>query len=128
MNQLTIFAYETQPIVVEGLAKVISGCEDMQYLGSASSLSEALEFRTLLSTTWYVSTTGSNSNPGSINAPFLTIQNAANHAEPGDIVKISASLFPAARPRCMPLRPCGRMPARSPSRWPAGPVRAPRAG
>src|ERR1700733_9181063 len=43
MNQLTIFAYESQPIVVEGLAKVISGCEDMQYLGSASSLSEALE-------------------------------------------------------------------------------------
>jgi two-component system nitrate/nitrite response regulator NarL len=43
MNQLTIFAYETQPIVVEGLAKVISGCEDMQYLGSASSLSETLE-------------------------------------------------------------------------------------
>jgi DNA-binding NarL/FixJ family response regulator len=43
MNQLTIFAYETQPIVVEGLAKVVSGCEDMQYLGSASSLSGALE-------------------------------------------------------------------------------------
>ncbi len=43
MNQLTIFAYETQPIVVEGLAKVISACEDMQYLGSASSLTDALE-------------------------------------------------------------------------------------
>ncbi len=43
MNQLTIFAYESQPIVVEGLMKVISGCEDMQYLGSASSLSDALE-------------------------------------------------------------------------------------
>jgi two-component system, NarL family, nitrate/nitrite response regulator NarL len=43
MNQLTIFAYESHPIVLEGLAKVISGCEDMQYLGAASSLSDALE-------------------------------------------------------------------------------------
>src|SRR5580698_8998275 len=43
MNQLTIFAYESQPIVVEGLAKVIAGCDDMQYLGSASSQNDALE-------------------------------------------------------------------------------------
>lgn len=43
MNHITVFAYESQPIVVEGLAKVISACDDMQYLGSASSLSDALE-------------------------------------------------------------------------------------
>jgi two-component system, NarL family, nitrate/nitrite response regulator NarL len=42
MNQMTVFAYESQPIVVEGLAKVISGCEDMQYVGSASTFTEAL--------------------------------------------------------------------------------------
>src|SRR5579872_144522 len=42
MNQLTVFAYESQPIVVEGLEKVIAGCEDMQYVGSASTFGEAL--------------------------------------------------------------------------------------
>jgi two-component system nitrate/nitrite response regulator NarL len=42
MNQLTVFAYESQPIVVEGLAKVLAGCEDMQYVGSASTFGDAL--------------------------------------------------------------------------------------
>jgi two-component system, NarL family, nitrate/nitrite response regulator NarL len=43
VNQLTVFVCEAQPIVVEGLAKVLSGCEDLSYLGSASSLNDALE-------------------------------------------------------------------------------------
>lgn len=43
VNQLTIFACESQPIIAEGLAKVVSGCEDMVYLGSAGDLSDALE-------------------------------------------------------------------------------------
>src|SRR5579871_1304550 len=42
MNQLTVFAYESQPIVVEGLAKVLAGCEDMKYVGSASTFGDAL--------------------------------------------------------------------------------------
>ena len=43
MNQLTIFVCEPQPIVVEGLAKVLAQCEDLGFLGSASSLPDALE-------------------------------------------------------------------------------------
>jgi DNA-binding NarL/FixJ family response regulator len=43
LNRLTVFACETQPIVLEGLAKVLSGCEDLEYVGSAASLSDALE-------------------------------------------------------------------------------------
>jgi two-component system nitrate/nitrite response regulator NarL len=43
LNQLTIFACESQPIVLEGLAKVVSECDDLKYLGSASSLSDTLE-------------------------------------------------------------------------------------
>ncbi|HEX5431751.1 MAG TPA: response regulator transcription factor [Bryobacteraceae bacterium] len=43
MNRLTIFAYETQPIVVEGLAKVLADYEDLEYLGSVSDVNGALE-------------------------------------------------------------------------------------
>lgn len=43
MNQLSVFACESQPIVVEGLVKVLSQCEDLAYAGSASNLSDALE-------------------------------------------------------------------------------------
>lgn len=43
MNQLTVFVCEAQPIVVEGLAKVLAGCDDLRYLGSSPSLSDALE-------------------------------------------------------------------------------------
>jgi hypothetical protein len=40
-------------------------------------------------TTWYVSGTGSDSNPGnSINAPFATLQAGANHTQPGDTVMV----------------------------------------
>jgi two-component system nitrate/nitrite response regulator NarL len=43
LNRLTVFACESQPIVVEGLAKVLSGCEDLDYVGSASGLTDALD-------------------------------------------------------------------------------------
>jgi len=43
VNRLTIFACESQPIVLEGLAKVLSNCEDLEYVGAASSLNDALE-------------------------------------------------------------------------------------
>jgi DNA-binding NarL/FixJ family response regulator len=43
VNQLTIFACETQPIVAEGLAKVVSACEDLLYLGAVPDLNSALE-------------------------------------------------------------------------------------
>jgi two-component system, NarL family, nitrate/nitrite response regulator NarL len=43
VNRLTIFACESQPIVLAGLAKVLSGCEDLEFIGSASNPSEALE-------------------------------------------------------------------------------------
>jgi hypothetical protein len=56
-------------------------------------LLEALEPRQLLSTTWYVATTGSNTNPGTITRPFQTIQHAANVAQPGDTVDIFGGTY-----------------------------------
>ena len=44
MNRVSVFACEAQPIVIEGLAKVLSAGEEFEYVGSASSLVEALDF------------------------------------------------------------------------------------
>jgi hypothetical protein len=54
---------------------------------------EGLESRTLLSTSWFVSPSGSPSNPGTISAPFKTIQQAANVAQAGDKVEIRAGIY-----------------------------------
>ena len=43
LNRLSIFACESQPIVLEGLAKVLAGCDDLDYVGAASGLAEALD-------------------------------------------------------------------------------------
>ena len=54
---------------------------------------ESLESRTLLSTNWFVSPSGSDSNPGTIAAPFHSIQRAANVAQAGDHVEIRAGVY-----------------------------------
>jgi hypothetical protein len=53
---------------------------------------EGMEARLLLST-WYVATTGSDSNPGSLRQPFQTIQQAANVSQPGDTVLIRGGTY-----------------------------------
>lgn len=42
MSTLTVFACESQPIVVEGLQKILAQSEDFKFVGSASSLTESL--------------------------------------------------------------------------------------
>jgi two-component system nitrate/nitrite response regulator NarL len=42
LRSITVFACESQPIVVEGLSKVLSECEDLRLLGSAPTLTDAL--------------------------------------------------------------------------------------
>ena len=54
---------------------------------------EALESRTLMSANWFVSTTGADTNPGTLTAPFRTIQHAANLAQPGDVVQIRSGVY-----------------------------------
>src|SRR3954454_1673410 len=53
---------------------------------------EPLEPRELLST-YYVSTTGGDANPGTLAAPFKTIQRAANAASAGDTVIVRAGTY-----------------------------------
>jgi DNA-binding NarL/FixJ family response regulator len=43
LNRLTVFACESQPIVVEGLIRILSSTDDLEFAGSASSLTDALE-------------------------------------------------------------------------------------
>jgi two-component system nitrate/nitrite response regulator NarL len=43
VNRLTVFACESQPIVLAGLAKILAGCDDLEFIGSAPNPSEALE-------------------------------------------------------------------------------------
>ena len=62
-------------------------------LSAAMATVEALEWRKLFSTTWFVATNGSNANPGTIYAPFQTIQQAANLAQPGDTVMIRGGIY-----------------------------------
>ncbi len=43
MDRLTVFLCESQPIVVEGLTKVLTDCQDLELLGAVPRLSEALD-------------------------------------------------------------------------------------
>jgi two-component system nitrate/nitrite response regulator NarL len=43
LNRLSVFACESQPIVLEGLAKVLAACDDLDYIGAASGLAESLD-------------------------------------------------------------------------------------
>lgn len=43
MNRLTVFACESQPIVLEGLEKVLAACDDLEYVGGTSQLADALD-------------------------------------------------------------------------------------
>jgi two-component system nitrate/nitrite response regulator NarL len=43
VDRLTVFACESQPIVIEGLSKILGASGDMEMVGSAPGMSEALE-------------------------------------------------------------------------------------
>lgn len=43
MNHLTVIACDSQPIVLEGLARVLANCEDLEFIGSAPGLIDAME-------------------------------------------------------------------------------------
>jgi DNA-binding NarL/FixJ family response regulator len=40
LSRISVFACESQPIVLEGLAKVLSECEDLDFVGSAPALAD----------------------------------------------------------------------------------------
>ncbi len=46
--------------------------------------------------TYYVATNGNDANPGTFEAPFLTIQRVANTASPGDTIEIRGGTYPGA--------------------------------
>jgi hypothetical protein len=58
----------------------------------ARPLLEALEDR-LVPANWFVSTLGSDGNPGSVGAPFATIQHAVNVAQSGDRIHVAQGVY-----------------------------------
>lgn len=48
---------------------------------------------TLQAATYVVSTTGKDTNPGTLAAPLLTLQRAANLAKPGDTVQVRGGIY-----------------------------------
>jgi hypothetical protein len=60
--------------------------------GRFRGIFESLEERRLLSS-WFVSPAGSDQNPGTIAAPFKSIQHAATIAKAGDHVEIRAGVY-----------------------------------
>lgn len=61
-------------------------------LGGSRRPVEPLEARRLLSA-WYVAPTGSDSDPGTLDRPFATIQQAADVAQPGDTVFVRGGTY-----------------------------------
>jgi len=43
VNPISVLACESQPIVIEGLEKVLSGCDDLVFAGSVRSIGDAFE-------------------------------------------------------------------------------------
>ena len=43
MPRVSVFACESQPVTVEGLQKVLSECEDLEFVGSLAKPSDAME-------------------------------------------------------------------------------------
>jgi hypothetical protein len=59
-----------------------------------AAIVETLENRQLLSSSWFVATSGgSDLNPGTLALPFKTIQAAANVAQSGDHVEIETGIY-----------------------------------
>lgn len=48
-------------------------------------------------TTYYVATTGNNTNPGTLASPWATIQYAVDHIAPGDTIQVLAGTYLGAR-------------------------------
>ncbi len=47
----------------------------------------------LAAATWYVATTGNDANPGTLNAPFLTLDEAILQANPSDIIELRGGTY-----------------------------------
>ena len=48
--------------------------------------------------TYYVSTTGSDSNRGNVNLPFATVEKAVSVAKPGDTIYVRGGTYELASP------------------------------
>ena len=76
-----------------GPQKSTSAAALRRRMNRASLQMEGLENRVLLSAVWFVATNGNDANPGTVTAPFRTIQHAASIANTGDAVMIRGGTY-----------------------------------
>ena len=90
-------------------ASVRRGSRRLVTAAVALALSALLPTHVGAASTYYVATTGSDANPGTVSAPWKTIQKAANTAPAGSVVTIrggSYAPFTVTRP-ALTFRPYG---------------------
>jgi alpha-N-arabinofuranosidase len=64
-----------------------------QHLASAASAGASVAVTDRVATEFHVAASGSDTNAGSKNAPFKTIQQAAGVAQPGDVITVHAGVY-----------------------------------
>lgn len=102
-QRLTDMVVATTPLDGTELYYTVQGGVDRQTTGTAvGSLPNTL-FTATSNLGWFVATTGSDSNPGTVGSPFLTIQKALNTAAKYDYqslywpqVSVAAGTYPAS--------------------------------
>src|SRR5580692_205812 len=82
-------ASSTMPSVASATVTVVSRADPSK---SATAVI-TLVTQPATGTTYYVSTTGSNSNPGTLSRPWRTIQHAANTVSAGDTVYVRRGVY-----------------------------------
>jgi hypothetical protein len=60
---------------------------------ATKSASAQVTIAAIIGTAFYVSTTGSDSNPGTLSSPWRTIQHASNSVQAGDTVYVRAGVY-----------------------------------
>jgi parallel beta-helix repeat protein len=99
IRQLSQPVLEGTATAAKGMACIASAFKRYharQFVGAQIALAivcSAAPLQTSLAADWWVSTTGSDSNPGSSAAPFRSIQKAANVVKAGDTVRVLPGVY-----------------------------------
>src|SRR4051812_47760366 len=73
----------------------VSGSNPIPVEGGGSPISPGVDAG-IVGTTYYVATNGSDTNPGTLQAPFRSIQHVADIANPGDTIEVREGKYGGA--------------------------------
>ncbi|MDP6190920.1 MAG: DUF1565 domain-containing protein [Gammaproteobacteria bacterium] len=93
-NDLTYSLKDQSPLLVNNspaASQLLYAAEKPEFSMQKSNL--MVDSNSVTSRNFYVATNGDDTNPGTIEAPFKTIQHAVSAVRPGDIVNIRAGTY-----------------------------------